>query len=61
MKDVYVIIEGKDGRDIWQKIGTAFENRDGSLNIYLNCIPLSGKLHVRDRVQNGGEDKEEGE
>ncbi len=58
MKDVYVIIEGKDGRDIWQKIGTAFENRDGSLNIYLNCIPISGKLHVRDRA-NGG--KEEGE
>ena len=59
MKDVYVIIEGKDGRDLWQKIGTAFENRDGSINIYLNCIPLSGKLHVRDRIQNNEEKKEE--
>ncbi len=60
MKDVYVIIEGKDGRDIWQKVGTAFENRDGSLNIYLNCIPLSGKLHVRERNNGGNGEKEEG-
>ncbi len=55
MKDVYVIIEREDGKDLWQKIGTAFENRDGSLNIYLNCMPLTGKLHVRER--NNGEKK----
>ena len=51
MKDVYVIIEGKEGnKDIWQKIGTAFDNRDGSINVYLNCLPLSGKLHIREHI-----------
>ena len=58
MKDVYVIIENKDGRDIWQKVGTAFDNRDGSINVYLNCLPTSGKLHIREHNQqdNGKKD-----
>lgn len=47
-KDVYTIIkrEGKD--NFWLKIGVAFVNEDGSLNIILNALPLNGELHVRD-------------
>lgn len=59
MKDVYVIIEGKEGKDIWQKVGTAFDNRDGSLNVYLNCLPTTGKLHIREHSSNGSKESKE--
>ena len=50
MKDVYTIIE-KDELDkaFWLRVGAAFENRDGSLNIFLDALPVNGKLHVRER------------
>ena len=50
MKDVFTIIE-KEGWDksVWRKVGAAFENKDGSLTLFLDALPLNGKLHVRDR------------
>lgn len=50
MKDVFTIIE-KEGWDksIWRKVGNAFENRDGSLTLFLDALPVNGKLHVRER------------
>ncbi len=46
---VYVITE-KEGLDraLWTKIGSAFKNRDGSFNLHLEALPISGKLHVRE-------------
>lgn len=47
---VYAINE-KDGDrgSWWQKIGTAFNNRDGSISIYLDALPLgTNKLQVRE-------------
>jgi hypothetical protein len=40
----------KEGRSmaVWSKAGSAFVNRDGSINIYLDVLPLDGKLHVRE-------------
>lgn len=32
---------------VWVKAGSAWTNRDGSLNVYLDVLPLDGKLHVR--------------
>ncbi len=50
MKDVFTIVEKEElERAIWIRVGTAFENRDGSLNIFLDALPISGKLQVRDR------------
>lgn len=52
MKDVYTIIEGKNRdpkKNIWIRIGIAFENRDGSLNVKLNALPINGTLQIRDR------------
>ncbi len=40
MKDVFAIIQKQDdkkGKPFWQKIGVAFPNKDGSLNVLLNC------------------------
>lgn len=50
MKDVFTIIE-KEGWDkpVWCKIGAAFDNRDGSLTLFLDALPVNGKLHVRER------------
>jgi hypothetical protein len=54
MKDVYAIYESKtDGRERsrWVKVGVAFDNRDGSVNVLLDALPLSGRLQIRDRVE----------
>jgi hypothetical protein len=36
------------GGSIWVRAGSAFINRDGSLNLYLDVLPLDGTLHVRE-------------
>lgn len=46
-KAVYAITE-RDGRSFWSRVGVAFSNRDGSLNISLDALPVSGRLQVRD-------------
>lgn len=59
-KEVFCIVEGKDDKSFWTKIGTAFENKDGSLSVLLNCLPLNGKLHIREKKakdENGSEEK----
>jgi hypothetical protein len=50
MKDVFTIVE-KEGWDksLWIRVGSAFENRDGSLTILLDALPVNGKLQVRER------------
>ena len=50
LKDVFVITE-REGQDsaFWSKIGVAFVNRDDSLNVILDAIPLTGKIHIRER------------
>ena len=46
--DILQPIERKDRSTFWMRLGTAFENRDGSLNLYLDALPLGGKLQVRE-------------
>jgi hypothetical protein len=53
---VFSIREGKGGT-VWVRAGSAFVNRDGSLNVLLDVLPLDGKLHVRE----AGERREGGE
>lgn len=55
-KDVFNIIELKEGKSRWVRIGAAFVNRDGSINAFLDALPLDGKIHIRDKrrpSQNG--------
>ena len=53
MKDVYAIYESKNGenngRSRWVRVGVAFENKDSSLNVLLDALPLTGRLHIRSR------------
>ena len=47
-KDVFTIKENGKDKGYWVKIGRAFVNKDGSLNVYLDALPLTGQLHIRD-------------
>ncbi len=44
---VFSIRENKGG-SIWVRAGSAFINKDGSMNVLLDVLPLDGKLHVRE-------------
>lgn len=61
MKDVFTVIRKEDwNQDVWRKVGAAFENRDGSLTIYLDAVPLNGKLLVRERkMKDASQDSQE--
>jgi hypothetical protein len=49
MKIVYVIID-RNNRKYWNRIGVAFINSDGSMNVKLEAIPVSGEMQIRDYV-----------
>ena len=38
-----------NGKDIafWNRVGAAWVNKDGSINVQLNAIPLDGKIQLR--------------
>ena len=44
---VYTIVERSE-KSFWVRVGTAFPNRDGSLNVFLDALPVNGRLHVRE-------------
>jgi hypothetical protein len=49
VKIAYTVVEReKDGRQFWVRVGAAFVNRDGSLNVRLDAMPVNGKLQIRD-------------
>ncbi len=49
LKMVYVITE-RAGKSYWNRIGVAFVNSDGSLNVKLDAVPVKGELQIRDYV-----------
>ena len=52
----YQIIE-REGLEkaIFARVGTAFVNKDGSLNILLDSIPLGGKIQIREERDRSAE------
>lgn len=46
---VFHVVEREGFDPIWTKVGVAFVNRDGSLNLFLDLIPINGRLHVREK------------
>lgn len=55
IKDVFTIQANgsqhgdQEKNNHWSRIGVAFVNRDNSLNVVLDALPLSGRLLIRDR------------
>lgn len=48
MQAVYTVVPKPEGRDLWLRIGSAFPNRDGSLTVFLDAVPISGRLQIRE-------------
>lgn len=38
----------RNGKTYWMRIGSAFLNKDGSTNVYLDAYPTDRKLQIRD-------------
>jgi hypothetical protein len=53
--EVVAIPESKNGeKTFWPRIGVAFTNRDGSIAILLDALPLgTNKLQVREPKEDG--------
>ncbi len=47
-RPVYTIIERGADKRYWLRIGTAFDNRDKSVNLKLDALPVNGQLQIRD-------------
>lgn len=54
-KVVYSITERANGKSFWTRIGVAFTNRDGSITLKLDCVPLGGTMQIRDYEPRDGE------
>lgn len=49
MKAVYTIIDNdRLDKPLFRRIGIGFVNRDDSINVYLDALPIDGKLHLRE-------------
>jgi hypothetical protein len=51
-KAVYTIVE-RAGKRHWLRVGVAFVNRDGSLTVRLDAVPITGQLHIREPLRDG--------
>lgn len=46
--NVFTVVDrGGGGRSFWAKIGRGYTNRDGSISIELDALPVNGRIHVR--------------
>jgi hypothetical protein len=45
-QSVFAITERGD-KSYWTRVGVAYPNRDGSININLDALPVSGRLQIR--------------
>ncbi|MFH0903197.1 MAG: hypothetical protein V2A73_21420 [Pseudomonadota bacterium] len=58
-KKVLCPVMGKDGKTYWLRMGSGHINGDSSINVYLDCLPVSGRLHIRDWEELPGEKRGE--
>ena len=41
----------KEGDGFWHEVGAAFINADQSINVYLDAVPVTGRLNIRERKE----------
>jgi hypothetical protein len=41
-------MEGQDNKTWWMRVGNAFPNKDGSINVYIDAMPKSMKFQIRE-------------
>jgi hypothetical protein len=50
--------EGSEKKTYWIRCGTAFWNRDQSINLYLDVLPRNGRLQVRELDEDDLKDRD---
>lgn len=40
----YQVRDGKEGNAFWNRIGAAWQNKDGGFSIQLDAIPIDGRI-----------------
>lgn len=59
-KEVWLVEDRREGKSMWTRVGTAFENADGSWNIRLSALPVAGgRLNMRDPLVRTEEERQE--
>jgi len=49
---IIVPIEKKDGSTYWLRVGSAYPNKDNSINLYLDAMPVgNNKLQLRELTE----------
>lgn len=43
----YQVRDGKDGNAFWNRIGAAWQNKDGGFSIQLDALPIDGRIVCR--------------
>ena len=51
MYKVICPIERKDGGTYWMRLGNGHTNKDNSINLYLDAMPVNGKLQLRELTE----------
>jgi hypothetical protein len=47
---VCYVITSRGDKKYWNRVGVAFVNSDGSINVKLESLPVAGELQIRDYV-----------
>ena len=55
LKICYKVTE-RNGKGYWERIGVAYTNIDGSLNVVLDSLPVDGKMQIREQVSFDGKE-----
>ncbi len=64
LRTIYTIVKYGEGEKHtrWSRVGTGFVNRDGSITLKLDALPVNGELQVREfqrRERDEGRRREE--
>lgn len=43
--------KGKDDKTYWTRVGSAFRNKDDSINVYLDAFPKSFEFQIRELTE----------
>jgi hypothetical protein len=46
-------------KTFWTRIGVAFTNKDGSITVQLDALPVSGRLQIRDEESRSDRDHDD--
>ena len=41
-------VDGKDNKTYWKPMGAAFRNKDDSISVILDGLPVNGRLQLRE-------------